>query len=368
MAKVVVAMSGGVDSSVAAYLLKQQGFEVTGLMLRLWSEPGKENSNRCCTPDSVAQAKKVAALLDIPFYVIDAKDVFYSNVVETFIDGYSRGITPNPCLACNRHIRFDFLLNHALALGADFLATGHYVQKFVREDGAHQLRRAVDDGKDQSYVLHVIKQNVLQKLIFPIGEYPKTKIREIADGIGLPVAKRPDSQDLCFLAGEDYRTFLKRYAGGADVPGDIINSENIKVGTHSGLMNYTIGQRKGLGITTPEPYFVLRKDHLNNTLHVGNAAALGTNLLIVINAEWTLGNPPSNEFEAMVKTRYSSKPALALVKVSAENGTKLEIFFKEFQRDITPGQAAVVYAGDILLGGGVIHSTTRMDQVHPNKS
>lgn len=361
MTKVVVAMSGGVDSSVAAHLLKEQGYEVTGLMLRLWSEPGKENSNRCCTPDSVAQAKKVASILDIPFYVIDAKDIFYDKVVRYFIDGYADGITPNPCLACNRHIRFDLLFNHAMALGADFMATGHYVQKFVRDDGMHLLRRAIDEGKDQSYVLHVIKQDILRKVLFPVGEHPKSIIREIAGKIGLPVAKRPDSQDLCFLAGEDYRTFLQRYEQSSNLPGNIISTNHQVLGTHTGLHNYTIGQRKGLGITTIDPYFVVKKDYQTNSLVVGDARSLGTDRLIATEVEWSCGSPPSLEFDALVKTRYTSKPAAARIKMSNENASEVMIQFYDLQRDITPGQAAVIYDSDVMLGGGIILSTDRSE-------
>ena len=191
MTKAVVAMSGGVDSSVAAALLQEQGYEVMGMMLRLWSEPGKEESNRCCTPDSMAQARRVAAKLDIPFYVVDAKDVFHRTVVQYFLDGYARGETPNPCLACNRQIRWTFLLEHALALGADFMATGHYVRLQRTQDGS-QLLRAVDRNKDQSYVLHVLTQEKLAKALFPVGDYPKPEIRQIAEKYGLPTASRKD--------------------------------------------------------------------------------------------------------------------------------------------------------------------------------
>ena len=184
MSKVVVAMSGGVDSSVAAALLKEQGYDVIGMMLRLWSEPGKEESNRCCTPDSMAQARRVAAKLDIPFYVIDAKDVFHDTVVQYFLDGYGRGETPNPCLICNRQIRWTFLLDHALALGADYMATGHYLRIKKEESGKIQLLRAVDKSKDQSYVLHVLTQEKLRHALFPVGDYPKTEIRAIAERHG----------------------------------------------------------------------------------------------------------------------------------------------------------------------------------------
>ena len=253
--KVVVAMSGGVDSSVAAALLKQQGYDVTGMMLRLWSEPGKEESNRCCTPDAMAQARRVAGLLDIPFYVIDAKDVFKETVVQYFLDGYARGETPNPCLLCNRQIRWTFLLNHALALGADFMATGHYV-RLQESDGRFQLLRAVDHSKDQSYVLHVLKQEQLAHALFPVGEFPKPEIRRIAADFGLPTASRADSQDLCFLAGEDYRNFLQRNAAEMLKPGAIVTAQGQVIGQHNGLANYTIGQRKGLGVASPVPLYV----------------------------------------------------------------------------------------------------------------
>src|SRR5512143_1782284 len=221
MKKVVVAMSGGVDSSVAAALLKEQGYEVIGMMMRLWSEPGKEDSNRCCTPQAMALARRVAALLDIPFYVVDAKVVFHNTVVQYFLDGYARGETPNPCLICNRQIRWTFLLDHALALGADYMATGHYVRIQKDEGERMNLLRAVDRNKDQSYVLHVLTQDKLRHALFPVGDYAKPEIRAIAEKYGLPTASRKDSQDLCFLAGEDYRSFLKRNAEALLVPGAI---------------------------------------------------------------------------------------------------------------------------------------------------
>jgi tRNA-specific 2-thiouridylase len=346
-------MSGGVDSSVAAALLKGQGYDVIGMMMRLWSEPGKEDSNRCCTPDSMAMARRVAAKLDIPFYVVDAKEVFRETVVQYFLDGYAAGGTPNPCLLCNRQIRWTFLLEHALALGADFMATGHYVRKTTTKDGEHRLLRAVDPSKDQSYVLHVLDQEKLARALFPVGEYPKQKIRKMAEELNLPVYKRPDSQDLCFLAGEDYRNFIQRNAAEMLVQGEIIGRDGKTLGKHNGLANYTIGQRKGLGVQSSVPLYVLGKDADTNTLIVGEADELGTGELLANDVNWPSGEAPTEPFRAEVKIRYTAREAPALV-MPLESGRRAQVRFDAPQRDVTPGQAAVFYDGDLLLGGGII--------------
>jgi len=346
-------MSGGVDSSVAAALLKGQGYDVIGMMLRLWSEPGKEDSNRCCTPDSMAMARRVAARLDIPFYVVDAKDVFRETVVQYFLDGYAAGVTPNPCLLCNRQIRWTFLLEHALALGADFMATGHYARRRTTGAGRHELLRAVDLSKDQSYVLHILNQEKLARALFPVGKYPKPEIRKIAESLGLPVYRRPDSQDLCFLAGEDYRNFIQRNAAEMLVPGAIVTREGETLGQHNGLANYTIGQRKGLGVASPVPLYVLGKDAATNTLVVGEADELGTDELTADDVNWMSGEAPSEAFRAQVKIRYTAREAWAQVALH-EGGMQARVRFDAPQRDVTPGQAAVFYDGDLLIGGGII--------------
>ncbi|MBI5963546.1 MAG: tRNA 2-thiouridine(34) synthase MnmA [Chloroflexi bacterium] len=349
--KVVVAMSGGVDSSVAAALLKQQGYDVTGMMLRLWSEPGKEESNRCCTPDAMAQARRVAGILDIPFYVIDAKEVFRETVVQYFLDGYARGETPNPCLLCNRQIRWTFLLNRALALGAEFMATGHYVR--IKEEGGKQiLLRAIDHSKDQSYVLHVLKQDQLAHALFPVGEFPKPEIRRIAADFGLPTASRADSQDLCFLAGEDYRNFLQRNAPEMLKPGEIVTTDGKSIGKHDGLANYTIGQRKGLNVASPVPLYVITKHASQNTLIVGTLDELGFAELTACDVNWTLGAAPSEPFRAQVKIRYTAREAEALV--SPLEGDQVSVKFDAPVRDVTAGQAAVFYQDEVMLGGGII--------------
>lgn len=354
MTKVVVAMSGGVDSSVAALLLKQQGYEVVGMMLRLWSEPGKEDSNRCCTPDAMGLARRVAAKLDVPFYVVDAKSEFRQSVVNYFLDGYARGETPNPCLLCNRQIRWQFLLDHALALGADFMATGHYVRlQRPSGPGPIQLLKGVDPGKDQSYVLHVLTQEKLARALFPVGDYPKPEIRRMAAEAGLPVATRSDSQDLCFLAGEDYRGFLQRNAPAMLLPGSIIDQDGKVLGQHNGLPNYTIGQRKGLGVASPIPLYVLGKDASSNTLRVGPIETLGQREAQTGAVTWTCGDIPSGPFRAMVKSRYTAREAPALV-TPLDGATCASILFDTPQRDLTPGQAAVFYDDDRVIGGGVI--------------
>lgn len=348
-------MSGGVDSSVAAALLVEQGYRVTGMMMRLWSEPnapGAAAVNRCCTPDAVAQAQYVADRLDIPFYVVDAKTVFHDHIVNFFIDEYVAGNTPNPCIECNRHIRFDFLLNKALSLGADYLATGHHAR--VRMvDGRFQLWRAVDLNKDQSYVLHVLGQQQLSHALFPVGEYPKPEVREIARRFGLPTASRADSQDLCFLSDNDYRRFLRDHAPADSIrPGPIEHVDGQRLGQHDGLPFYTIGQRKGLGIAHSEPLYVVGTRPADNALIVGPRAALGQDTLRAVRVNWVSGQPPSAPFRAEVKIRYRAQPAPATV--TPLDGMRAGVRFDAPLRDITPGQAAVFYNGDHCLGGGII--------------
>ena len=351
--RVVVAMSGGVDSSVAAALLVAQGYDVIGMMMRLWSEPGSENENRCCTPDAMAQAKRVCAQLGIPFYAIDAQHVFHDQVVKYFVDGYTQGITPNPCLVCNRQIRWEFLLEHALAAGADFMATGHYVRT-RRNNGRMQLLRAVDQSKDQSYVLHVLDQEQISKAIFPLGEYSKIEVRQKAVEIGLPTAVRPDSQDLCFLGDTTHREFLQRNYSERLKPGEIIDRHGNRLGDHQGLAMYTIGQRKGLGVNSPVAQYVLEKDVGRNVLIVGSQEELKQNQLTVREINWVSIEPPANPFRAQVKIRYKSVEEWATVQPNDKS--QASVIFDQPVRGITPGQAAVFYDGELCLGGGIIQS------------
>lgn len=351
--RVVVAMSGGVDSSVAAALLVEAGYEVVGMMMRLWSDPamGGAENNRCCTPGQMSDARRIADKLGIPFYVLDSKDIFRQTVVQYFIDQHRSGYTPNPCLECNRRIRFDWLLGNALALDADFLATGHYA-RITRTDNGLLLRRGVDANKDQSYVLSVMGQEQLQRTLFPVGEYPKSEVRKLAADLGLDVAGKKDSQDLCFLGKSDYRSFLRLHAPDVLAPGPIVNKEGVLLGEHQGLANYTIGQRKGLGISSREPLYVLAMNDIRNALVVGRRDQLGRDRLSAEYVNWVSGAPPAGSFRAAVQIRYRAQPQPAQVQVCADDS--LRVRFDEPQRDISPGQAAVVYQGDTCLGGGVI--------------
>ncbi len=357
--RVVVAMSGGVDSSVAAALLVDQGYEVVGMMMRLWSEPGNGNalvSNRCCTPDQMADARRVADKLGIPFYVLDTQKQFRQTIVQFFIDQHALGRTPNPCIECNRQIRFNYLLNQALALDADFLATGHYarVKQITRE---YKLLKAVDKEKDQSYVLHVLKQQQLAQVLFPIGEYTKTQVRDLARKFGLPVASKSESQDLCFLGDGDYRRFLREYNSKAYNPGPILDQNGRHLGQHNGLSFYTIGQRKGLGISAPEPLFVLSKDIHQNALIVAPRDQLGQKDLIVKEANWVAGNIPAISFRAQIKIRYKAKPLYATMTIIEDN--QVHVRFDEPAIGVTPGQGAVFYDGDSCLGGGIISDISK---------
>jgi len=370
MARIVVAMSGGVDSSVAAALLKEQGHEVIGIMLRLWSEPaaalddGVEHvaENRCCSLESVGDARRVSQLLDIPFYMVNVEKPFKQKIVDYFYEEYTNGRTPNPCLNCNRHIRFTLLLERALALGADYLATGHYV--CVETDavtGLRRLRKGVDPAKDQSYVLHVLNQQQLAHASFPLGEFTKPEVRAMAAERGLPVAAKAESQELCFVAAGDYRGFMKRYtqSTGAAAPrqGPILDVSGRQVGVHQGLPFYTIGQRKGLGLTSSKPLHVLKLDPARNAVIVGGEQHLERDTFTVHQVNYLSGEIPFAPFEASVRVRYKAPEVPAVV--TPLSATSARITLVRPQRAITPGQAAAFYGGpmgDEVLGGGIIAS------------
>jgi len=350
--KVVVGMSGGVDSSVAASLLIQAGYHVIGVMMQLWSEDEKEYENRGCNPEAISMARNVSEILNIPFYTIDARQVFYNRVVQEFIDGYSKGITPNPCILCNQYIRWGFLLEKALELGAEFLATGHYARLCRTDNNKIQLLRGVDLSKDQSYVLHILTQGQLSHSLFPIGEYTKLHVRQIARDLSLPTANRTDSQDLCFLGESGYNRFLIRYAPQVLKPGPILNLEGKQIGEHRGLAFYTIGQRKGINVHSPVPLYVFSRDITQNSLVVCRGEELSKDQLIVGAVNWIAGEPPGNPFRAQVKIRYKAQETWATIKLIEKQCVAVHLDIS--QPGISPGQSAVFYNDEVCLGGGII--------------
>ena len=352
--RVVVAMSGGVDSSVAAALLVEQGYEVIGMMMRLWSEESvgpATPANRCCTPDQMADARRVADKLGIPFYVADVRQHFRQAIVQFFLDEHEAGRTPNPCVECNRQIRFTYLLDRALAMDADYLATGHYARIDNTPEG-YILMQGQDLHKDQSYVLHTLRQEQLAHVLFPISSYTKDEVREIARRFGLPVASKQESQDLCFLSDGDYRRFIRDNSIQIHQSGPILDQDGRELGQHQGLPFYTIGQRKGLGIAAAEPLFVLGKDAARNALVVGPRESLGVRELVADGVNWISGMPPASPITAQVKIRYKATPIPATVTPSDDS--RVHVQFDEPAFGVTPGQAAVFYDGPVCLGGGLI--------------
>lgn len=347
--KAVVAMSGGVDSSVAAALMKQDGYDVTGVMLKLWKGAAANNESGCCSLDAAEDARRVSQILDIPFYVLNFAEQFNATVVADFTTRYAAGLTPNPCIECNRSVKFATLLRKAGAFGAEVLATGHYA-RVNQARGKHRLRRGADQSKDQSYVLYMLGQQELSVARFPVGHYSKTDIRTIAAELGFRNAAKKDSQEICFVPGGDTHRFIAEQVPEGSRPGPILDLAGERVGTHRGFAHYTVGQRRGTGVAAKVPVYVKHIRPEDNTVIVATRPQL-SEAAFEIGGLSFVGGSPGEHFRASVMTRYRGPESDATISIE---GAGAKVVFDRPQPPAAPGQAAVFYEGDVVLGGGTI--------------
>ncbi len=349
--KILVAMSGGVDSSTTAALLKNEGHEVIGVTMQLWDYAN--TTAGCCTLEDVSDARRVAEIIGIPHYVVNYMGVFKKYIIEDFIKKYSAGLTPNPCILCNQFVKFNFLLKRTMELGADFLATGHYASiKKSESDGRYYLTKAADSSKDQSYFLFPLTQRELSRLMFPLGMMSKEEVRAAACSFGLDVADKPDSQDICFVSGGDYRDFIKTYSDVESGEGEIVDMDGNVLGYHGGVYSFTVGQRRGLGISgNDKPLYVVKVEPKTNRVYVGGEEELYRTTLLAKDMVWAT-EPLKGHREVKARIRHRHTESEATVKT--QPGNKAVVVFKKRQRAMTPGQAVVLYDGDMVLGGGWI--------------
>lgn len=351
--KVVIGMSGGVDSSVAAYLLKEQGYDVIGVTMQVWQEDKEyeEREGGCCSLSAVEDARRVADKLGIPFYVLNFRRSFKEKVIDYFVDEYIAGRTPNPCVACNKYLKFDELLRKAQGFGADYVATGHYA-KIEEKDGRYLLIRAEDDRKDQTYALYNLTQYQLAHTLMPCGEYTKDKIREIAKEIGLAVHNKKDSEEICFIPDNNHGNYIEIAAPGKVKSGNFVDKHGKVLGRHKGIVYYTIGQRKGLGLAMGRPVFVTDINPYTNEVVIGAEEDIFKTDLIAKDINFILFDKLEEAVEVQAKIRYSARPADAVITPHSDG--KVKVSFKEKQRAITKGQSVVFYQGNVVVGGGII--------------
>lgn len=355
MSKVVVGMSGGVDSSVAAYLLKEQGYDVIGVTMQIWQDEeqaAQEENGGCCGLSAVDDARRVAAALEIPYYVMNFKKEFKENVIDYFVEEYQNGRTPNPCIACNRYVKWESLLQRSLSIGAEYIATGHYARVVQLENGRYTLRRSATLAKDQTYALYNLTQEQLKRTLMPVGKYTKDEVRAIAEKINLRIANKPDSQDICFVPDGDYAAYIEEEAGVKVPEGNFVLTDGTVLGWHKGITHYTVGQRKGLGLALGYPAFVLEIRPETNEVVIGTKEESMTTQLRAGNLNFMAVEDLTEPLHVFTKIRYNHKGAWCTIEKTGED--EVLCTFDEPQRAVTPGQAVVFYDGEYVLGGGTI--------------